>query len=68
MIPELKKELKKHIKNATLYLFPFTLTLKRTDFILKITTRIIEKMLLNGMKILDSRTDFIIWKELGEWS
>jgi hypothetical protein len=25
-------------------------------------------MLLNGMKILDSRTDFIIWKELGEWS
>jgi hypothetical protein len=25
-------------------------------------------MLLNGMKILDSRTDFIIWKELGKWS
>jgi hypothetical protein len=60
--------LKKAIENATLYLFPFTLPLKRTDFILKITTRIREEMLLNGMKILNFRTDFIIWKELGEWA
>jgi len=37
-----------------------------TDFILKITTRIKEEMLLNGMKILDFRADFIIWKRLGE--
>ncbi|WP_278335780.1 hypothetical protein [Petroclostridium xylanilyticum] len=37
-----------------------------TDFILKITTRIKEEMLLNGMKILNFRADFIIWKGLGE--
>jgi len=33
---------------------------------LKITTRIKEEMLLNGMKILNFRADFIIWKRLGE--
>ena len=53
-------------ENATLYLFPCTISQKRTDFILKITTRIKEEMLLNGMKILNFRTDFIIWKRLGE--
>jgi len=25
-------------------------------------------MLLNGMKILNFRADFIIWKELGKWA
>jgi len=25
-------------------------------------------MLLNGMKIWNFRTDFIIWKELGKWA
>jgi len=43
-----------------------TLPLFGTDFILKITTRIKEEMLLNGMKILNFRADFIIWKRLGE--
>ena len=53
-------------ENATLYLFPCTLSLFGTDFILKITTRIKEEMLLNGMKILNFRADIIIWKRFGE--
>jgi len=49
-----------------LYPVHLALTPIGTDFILKITTRIKEEMLLNGMKILNFRADFIIWKRLGE--
>jgi len=67
LIPGLIKSIRKsECENATLYLFPFNLSLLGTDFILKITTRIKEEMLLNGMKILNLRADFIIWKRLGE--
>jgi len=37
--------------DPTLSLFPFTLSLFGTDFILKIITRIKEKVLINGIKI-----------------
>ena len=61
-----KKIRKSTCENATLSLFPCNIFLFRTNFILKITTRIKEEMLLNGMKILNFRADFIIWKRLGE--
>ena len=67
LILGLIKSIRKTIReNATLYLFPFNLTLKRTNFILKIAIRIKEKVLINGMKIWNFRADFIIWKRLGE--
>ncbi|HHW21293.1 MAG TPA: hypothetical protein GXX26_00205 [Clostridiaceae bacterium] len=64
----IETRLKKAIENATIYLFPFTLPLFGTDFIIKKGIRNKEIVLINGMKILNFRTDFIIWKELGEWA
>jgi len=69
LIPGLIKRLEKeHGKMQPYPFFPCNMFLFRTNFILKIVTTNKEEMLLNGMKILNFRTDFIIWKELGEWA
>jgi hypothetical protein len=46
-----KKIRKRTWENATLSLFPCNMFLFRTNFILKIITRIKEKVLINGIKI-----------------
>ncbi|NSW91492.1 MAG: hypothetical protein HPY74_12620 [Firmicutes bacterium] len=52
LIPGLIKSIRKNTcENATFSLFPFNISLFGTDFILKIITRIKEKVLINGIKI-----------------